>query len=310
MELRLLASFVAVAEELHFGRAAARLHLAQPSLSQQIQRLERSVGVQLVERSSHQVNLTPAGEVLRDLARNILSQTEEARSTVREVALGRAGTLRIGYNFAAGQRILPSALARMNAILPNVTINMIEQRTGPQLAALSSGALDVGLVYGRPAATEFHSRPLLQVPLVAVVGRGHSWARRSSTSFAELASQSCILFERQQCPAMFDAIHHAAERSGIKLNIEHQLDDPNATAIMVSVKPMVGFASSVRAGAAPTVGHSQTVTVALHDPVPTVELCVVWRADDTRPIVRSFLGCIESARPLDSAIKLESRLAQ
>ncbi|WP_067542505.1 LysR family transcriptional regulator [Nocardia crassostreae] len=310
MELRLLVSFLAVAEELHFGRAAARLHLAQPSLSQQIQRLERSVGVQLVERSSHQVNLTPAGEVLCDLARSIIAQTEEARSAVREVALGRAGTLRIGYNFAAGQRILPAALARMHAILPNVNINLVEQRTGPQLAALSSGALDVGLVYGRPASTEFHCRPMIQVPLVAVVGRGHSWARRSRTPFSELASQSCILFECQQCPAMYDAIHNAAERSGIKLNVEHQLDDPNATAIMVSVKPMVGFASSLRAGATPAAGYNQTVMVALHDPVPTVELCVVWRSDDTRPIVRSFLGCIESARPLESAMRMESGLVQ
>lgn len=311
MELRLLVSFLAVAEELHFGRAAARLHLAQPSLSQQIQRLERSVGVQLVERSSHQVSLTPAGEVLCDLARSLVSQAEEARSAVREVALGRAGTLRIGYNFAAGQRILPTALARMHAIAPNVTANLVEQRTGPQLAALSNGLLDVGLVYGRPATAEFHCRPLMQTPLVAVVGRNHAWARRSRTSFSELAGQSCILFERQQCPAMYDAIHHAAERSGIKLSIEHQLDDPNATAIMVSVKPMVGFASSLRAGyTAAANSFNQTVMVALHDPVPTVELCVVWRADDTRPILRSFLGCIESARPIESTLRLESGLAQ
>ena len=312
MELRHLVSFLAVADELHFGRAAARLHLAQPSLSQQIQRLERSLSVRLVERTSHQVSLTPAGEVLRELARNIVAQVEEATTAVREVALGRAGTLRIGYNFAAGQRILPAALARMNTILPKVGITPVEQRTGPQLAALSDGALDVALVYGRPSSAEFRSRPLLQVPLVAVVGRGHAWAGRSRTSFSELAGQPCILFERRQCPAMYDALHAAAERSGIKLSVEYELDDPNATAIMVAVKPVIGFASAMRAGHSTSTGTgiTQTLMVALHDPVPTVDLYVVWRADDTRPLVQAFLGCIESAKPVDQTVKSESVLAR
>ncbi|HEX3786304.1 MAG TPA: LysR substrate-binding domain-containing protein [Pseudonocardiaceae bacterium] len=300
MELRHLVSFLAVAEERHFGRAAARLHLAQPSLSQQIQRLERTVGVTLVERTSHQVRLTPAGEVLRELARNIVAQVEEATTAVREVALGRAGTLRVGYNFLAGQKILPTALARMNSMLPNVEVTLVENRTGPQLDALSHGALDVALVYGRPSAIEFRSRPLVQVPLVAVVGRGHSWAGRSRISFSELAGQRCILFDRQQSPAMHDAIMTAAERSGIRLSVEYRLDDPNATAIMVSVKPVVGFASAPRAVSSAAVpGYAQTAMVALHDPVPTIDLYAVWRADDARPLVQAMLKCIESVKPVD-----------
>ena len=297
MELRHLESFLAIAEERHFGRAAARLHLAQPSLSQQLQRLERSIGVKLVERTSHQVSLTPAGEVLCDLGRNIISQVDDATMKVREVALGRAGTLRVGYNFPAGQRILPAALAKMIVILPDIGIVLVEKRTGPQLAALSAGALDVALVYGRPTSAQFTARPLMQVPLVAVVGRQHSWAGRSRTSFSQLGGQACVLFKRQQCPAMYDAILGAAERSGITLSIEAHIDDPNATAIMVSVKPVVGFASAPRAASACASAYAQTAMVALHDPVPTVDLCVVWRADDERPQVRAFLDCVESARP-------------
>lgn len=311
MELRHLISFLAVAEELHFGRAAARLHLAQPSLSQQIQRLERSVGARLVERTSHQVSLTPAGEVLCERARNIVTQVDEAAIAVRDVALGRAGTLHVGYNFAAGQRILPAALARMSSILPNVGITLVDKRTGPQLSALSSGSLDVALVYGRPTSPEFRFRPLLQVPLVAIVGRSHSWAGRCRTSFSDLAGQTCILFERQQCPAMYDAILNAAERSGIKLTVEHQLGDPNATAIMVSVKPVVGFASALRAvHSIATNGHAQTVMVALHDPIPTVDLYAVWRADDKRPMVQTFLGCIESSKPIEPPAQPESVLVR
>jgi DNA-binding transcriptional LysR family regulator len=298
MELRHLVSFLAIAEERHFGRAATRLHLAQPSLSQQLQRLERSLGVKLVDRTSHQVSLTPAGNVLYDLGRKIVSQVDEATLKVREVAAGRAGTLRVGYNFPAGQRILPSALAKMTMQLPEVSFVLSEKQTGPQLAALSSGALDVAMVYGRPWASQFESRLLMQVPLVALVGRQHSWANRSRTSFSQLGGQACVLFKRHHCPAMYDSILGAAARSGITLSIDAHIDDPNATAIMVAIKPVVGFTSAVRAespSSAP--GFAQTTAVALHDPVPIVDLYAVWRADDDRPQVRAFIDCVESARP-------------
>jgi DNA-binding transcriptional LysR family regulator len=298
MELRHLVSFLAVAEELHFGRAAARLHLAQPSLSQQIQRLERTVGAQLIERTSHQVSLTPAGEVLRESARTIVDRVDEATQAVRQVALGRTGTLRIGYNFLAGQHILPSALASMSKILPDVGITPVENRTGPQLDALANESLDIALVYGRPQSTEFCSLPLLHVPLVAVVGQAHSWAGRERAPFSDLAGQHCILFDRQQSPAMHDAITTAAEHSGIRLNVKYQLDDPNATAIMVSVRQVVGFASAQRAKYHTTAqGPTRTAMVALHDPTPKVELHAVWRKNDMRPLVQTMIGCIETATP-------------
>jgi DNA-binding transcriptional LysR family regulator len=301
MEFRHLISFLAIAEERHFGRAATRLHLAQPSLSQQLQRLERDIGVKLVERTSHQVSLTPAGEVLCELGRKIVTQVDEATMKVREVAAGRAGTLRVGYNFPAGQRILPTALAKMTTLLPEVSFVLSEKRTGPQLAALSSGALDAAMVYGRPWSSQFESRPLMRVPLVAVVGRQHSWAGLSKTSFSQLSDQACVLFKRHQCPAMYDSIMSAAARSGIALSIYAHIDDPNATPIMVAIKPVVGFASALRAeSAASAPGYTQTATVALHDPVPTVDLHVVWRADDNRPQVRAFIDCVESAKPADA----------
>lgn len=302
MELRHLISFLAIAEERHFNRAATRLHIAQPSLSQQLQRLERSVGVKLVERTSHQVSLTPAGEVLYNLGSKIVAQVDEATLKVREVAAGRAGTLRVGYNFPAGQKILPVALSRMSNQLPEVGFVLSEKQTGPQLAALSSGALDAAMVYGRPRSSQFESRPLMRVPLVAVVGRQHSWADRSRTSFSQLGDQACVLSKRQACPALYDSILDAAARSGITLRIDTHIDDPSATAIMVAIKPVVGFASAARAeSAAASPGFARTVTVALHDPVPVVDLHVVWRADDDRSQVRAFVDCVESAKSVAAA---------
>ncbi|MBW0117350.1 LysR family transcriptional regulator, partial [Pseudonocardia abyssalis] len=150
MEFRHLVSFLAISEELHFGRAAARLHLTQPSLSQQLKRLERTLGVQLVARSSHDVRLTPAGRAFEPEARAIVAQMAKATNSVRELAAGRTGTVNVGYNFPAGQHILPATLARMHADLPDVSVALAERRTGPQLAALAEGAIDVALVYGRP----------------------------------------------------------------------------------------------------------------------------------------------------------------
>lgn len=180
MDFRHLESFLAIADELHFGRAAARLHLTQPSLSQQLQRLERGLGVELVARTSHEVRLASAGHVFREQAKLIVAQVEKAAHSVREAAAGRAGTVNVGYNFPAGQHVLPAVLARMNVEYPDVTVALWEKRTGPQLAALADGALDVALVYGHPVSSRFRFRRLLRVPMVAVVGQGHEWAGRSA----------------------------------------------------------------------------------------------------------------------------------
>ncbi|MEV0621429.1 LysR family transcriptional regulator [Nonomuraea sp. NPDC050404] len=292
MELRHLISFLAIAEELHFGRAAARLHLAQPSLSQHLQRLERSVGAELVHRNSHEVRLTPAGEAFREMAADIVNRVQRAGQAARAAAAGRAGTIRVGYNFPAGQRVLPATLAAINARHAGIDVEMFEMRTGPQLAALEDNRLDVAMVYGRPTAAGLRSRSLLRVPLVAVIGQRHPWAGREQVAFGELANEPCILFRRDQSSAMYDAIFSAAKASGIRLNVAEEVDDPGATAIIAAVKPVVGFASAVRgrqAGGAP--GGPRTTTVRLYDPVPMLDLHVVWHAEH-EPVVDAFLACL------------------
>ncbi|GAA2402277.1 hypothetical protein GCM10010191_07150 [Actinomadura vinacea] len=300
MELRHLISFLAIADELHFGRAAARLHLAQPSLSQHLQRLERSVGVELVSRNSHEVRLTPAGEAFREVGQDIVIRVQRAREAAVSAAAGRTGTIRVGYNFPAGQRVLPGTLARFNARHPGIGLDMVSMRTGPQLDALARGRLDVAMVYGRPAAAGMRSRLLLRVPLVAVVGLEHHWAGREDAAFVELAGEECILFRRTQSAAMYDAIFAAARASGIELNVAEEVDDPGATAIVAAVKPVVGFASAVRGrfGAAGR-GGPRTTSVRLYAPVPILDLNAVWNADH-RPLVGALLDCLPAPDPLQT----------
>lgn len=299
MEFRHLISFLALAEELHFGRAAQRLHLTQPSLSAQLRKLEKSLGVQLVARNSHEVRLTPAGREFEHQARQIVAQLDRAARATKATAEGRAGSLAIGYNLPASRHVLPNALARLTDRHPAIEVSLWEKRTGPQLAALAEGTLDLALVYGHPGTAEFRYRRLLhRVPMVAVVGRRHRWAHRSRVSFAELADQDCVLFAREQCPAMYDSLLRAASAARISLSIAHTADDPGATAHMVSVRPLVGFASLPRAlsmgmGAEGT----GTVAVKLADPVPTLDLYAVWRTGETNPAVDLFLACVDTPDP-------------
>jgi DNA-binding transcriptional LysR family regulator len=298
MEFRHLVGFLALAEELHFGRAAARLHLSQPSLSQQLRRLERALGVELVTRTSHEVKLTSAGRAFEVEARTIVAQLEKAAHSAREASAGRSGTVRVGYNFPAGQHVLPATLAKMHVEFPGVTVQLEEKRTGPQLAALADGELDVALVYGHPVTSEFQYRHLLRLPMIAVVGQGHKWAGRPGVPFAELSRQQCILFGRERCPAMYDTIITAAERASVRLNVACVVDDPVATGILVSVKPLVGFASASRAIFGSRIaGAVPPVVVQLYDPVPVIDLYVVWRDSESNPLQTAFLDCLEAAGP-------------
>ncbi|WP_225731449.1 MULTISPECIES: LysR family transcriptional regulator [unclassified Nocardia] len=296
MEFRHLVSFITIAEELHFGRAAQRLHLTQPSLSAQLRKLEKSLGVQLVARNSHMVELTPAGREFEGQARLIVAQMDRAAQAAKATAAGRTGTLNIGYNLPASRHVLPDALTRMTERHPGIMVSLWEKRTGPQLAALSDGSLDLAMVYGRPSTPEYrYCRLLHRIPLVAVVGRRHRWADRPGMPFAELAGQGVVLFAREQCPAMYDTIFRAAADTAISLSVVQIADDPGATAHVVSVRPLVGFASLPRAiSMGMGVDAGTPVAVKLFDPVPTLDLYAVWRADETNPAVSRFLDCVDT----------------
>lgn len=298
MEFRHLQSFLAIAEELHFGRAAAKLHLTQPSLSQQLQRLERTLGVRLVARTTHEVRLTPAGRAFEPQARAIVAHMEQAKWSAHEAAQGRAGVVRVGYNFPAEQHVLPAILRRMQTDYPNITVDLEQRQTGPQLAALLDDLLDVAFVYGRPTTPELRSRRLLRVPLVAVVGHQHRWAGRPGVPFAELGQQACVLFRRDLCPAMYDTITHCAEQARITLTVAHELDDPGATEILVSARHLVGFTSASRAKlAGSVVGGARVTSVQLYSPVPLTDLYVVWRAEENNQPRDSFLECLDAVSP-------------
>lgn len=294
MDTRHLAAFLAVAEELHFGRAAARLHLTQSALSQQIKRLERDIGVELVSRTSRVVRLTPAGHAFRADAERILGGVHRATDTARHIAAGHTGKINIGFNGRAGQLVMPRSLARLHANHPNITPKLSAARSGPQLAALARDELDVGLLYGEPAEGRLRSRSLLALPIGALVGAGHEWADRPSVPTRELATQPCVMFHRDQSPAMHDALMAACARVHVSPRIGAYINDPTSTEIMVAARAFIAFASFVSIDEPRPMGLK---VVPLVDPTPTVHLQATWRTNTENQAVQAFLDSLDQTQP-------------
>jgi DNA-binding transcriptional LysR family regulator len=168
-----LAGFIAVAEELHFGRAAERLNMTQPPLSRQIQKLEKIVGAELLERDNRKVELTSAGRTFLDEARRLMALAERAPVTARRIASGKSGVLRIGFTAASGFSILGPLLEEFSDIIPDVDIELQELVTGDQLAGLLTGELDLGLARPPFDRETFDSQLLYHESMVLAVPTGH-----------------------------------------------------------------------------------------------------------------------------------------
>lgn len=168
-----LAGFIAVAEELHFGRAAERLNMTQPPLSRQIQKLEKIIGAELLERDNRKVTLTSAGEAFLDEARRLMALAERAPVTARRIASGRSGVLRVGFTAASGFSILGPLLGELAAIIPDVDIDLQELVTGEQLSGLLTGELDLGLARPPFDSETFDSHLLYRESMVIAVPAGH-----------------------------------------------------------------------------------------------------------------------------------------
>ena len=189
LDLRLVEYFVAVAEELHFGRAAERLHIAQPSLSQQIRRLEAQLGVSLLERNSRNVHLTPAGAVLLREGRRVLGQAQHAIQTTRAAGAPR---LTVGFYGSAASELLPEALHVFGERMPFVDVGVRELLLG-SIDEILDGSVDVAFTRLLPGQTELEIEVLAHEPRLAALASTHPLANRRSLRFADLGGESFII---------------------------------------------------------------------------------------------------------------------
>ncbi|UXN32931.1 LysR family transcriptional regulator [Glutamicibacter sp. M10] len=200
-------SFVAVAEELHFGRAAERLNMTQPPLSRQIQKLERTVGVELLERDNRRVALTVAGQAFLQDARRLVIAAERAPDNARRIAAGQLGELRIGFTAASGFSLLGPMLGEISAQMPQVHVDLSEMVTSEQVVALLDGDLDLGLARPPFDETLFESALLFSEGLVVAVPSDHPLAQLNrSLTFEDLRDEPLIMHSPTKARYFYDLV--------------------------------------------------------------------------------------------------------
>jgi len=206
MELRHLRYFVAVAEELHFGRAADRLEMSQPPLSQQIRRLEGELGVELFRRTKRDVQLTAAGRVFLPRARGLLLEADRAVETARQAARGVVGRLEVGYIPTAEIRIVPRLHALFRKRLPRVELGLHQMPPAELADALRQSSLDVALVRLPMDEDGIRTTPFLREPLLVAVKAGSALSRSRSIQPEQLHRMPLLMFPHRVAPGLHDSI--------------------------------------------------------------------------------------------------------
>jgi DNA-binding transcriptional LysR family regulator len=217
-ELRLWRQFVAIAEELHFGRAALRLHMTQPPLTQAIANLERQLGVKLFDRTKRSVQLTAAGESLLPEARELLARAQSLPAHARAAAHGEAGRLRLAFVSTVGFGLLPQWVRGFRALYPQVECELIEATGDVQLEALERGNIDAGFMLHSPgfAPSGLRHLRIAREPLVVALPEQHALASARTLVFDAVLSEPLVIFPRRILPSLHDAIfgmYHAAGRT-------------------------------------------------------------------------------------------------
>lgn len=294
MELRQLRYFVAVAEELHFGRAAARLHMSQPPLSVQVGLLEREIGVALFERSTRQVALTPAGRHLQERARRVLDELESMRSDMRSYADGMSGEVSAGFVSSANYTVLPGVAQLFRARRPGVQLTLAPLTSGEQLARLRGGTLDVGLVRDEaPGETMpgLVAEVVFEERLVACLPVAHPLAGESEVDPAVLVEVPQVAYPRALMPGYVDRM--AAVFAGLPRG-------PRVVEEVVHQETALGFvAAGVGASILPESVRQlvpPSIAVVPLAGSPTSRLLAVWPARARNAaITASFVSCLHDA---------------
>lgn len=286
MELRQLRYFIAVAEELHFRRAAARLHISQPPLSQQIASLEDELGCRLLNRTRRRVELTAAGEAFLRDARAMLDELDVAVATVHRIETGQAGLLRVNFVGSALLSIVPGIVQRFRRARPDVEIELRERSTVEQLRALNAGVVDVGLVRP-PIETDgaLATEVVVRERTVAAIPSGHPLAKLSRVPLRRMAAEPLVLFPRDQAPGFHDLLTGRLAATGTSPHVVQYA--PEMLTIIGLVAAGIGV-SPVPASLAHLALDGVTYRPLIG--APASELLAVWRADDESPLLGAFLA--------------------
>jgi DNA-binding transcriptional LysR family regulator len=234
LDLFQLRCFVAVAEELHFGRAAARMNMTQPPLSRHIQLLEHAVGVQLLERTSRRVRLTAAGAVLQREADALLRHAARAEEAAARTGRGEAGRVVVGYTAVTGWALLPALLAAAGKALPQVEIVLEEMVSSEQLQALAEDRIDIGFVRPLHASPGLAFHRVTREPMLLAIPARHPLAKQERVRLPDMAGQPLIMYSAREGRYFHEKIHALFAASGTQPNYLHHIGQTHTIMALVA----------------------------------------------------------------------------
>jgi DNA-binding transcriptional LysR family regulator len=287
MELRHLRYFLAVAEELNFSRAALRLHIAQPPLSQQIRQLEDELGLQLLERGSRPLRLTEAGRFFKTEAENLIAQLEQAVAGTRRIGRGEVGWIGIGYVGSAMNLLLPPVLRRFHAEHPGVEVLLYEMLQFEQSEALLARRVHVGFVRPGIDHGELIEESLYDEPISIALPSDHRWAGRSEIAIAELADEPVVLYGGGGMTRGIDSgfLLSTFRAHGVEPKVAFQVQHPESALGLVAAGMAVAL-TAAGFGHVPRVGISFVPAAA---PAPSIPMKIAYRATERSPAVLALL---------------------
>jgi DNA-binding transcriptional LysR family regulator len=280
--------FVAVAEALHFGRAAAALHISQPPLSRAIRALEQKLGVLLFARSRRRVELTPEGARLLDEVRRILGQLERTVQEVRGLARGEEGRLRIGFVSLADYGVLPGLLKAFKSARPGIALALREMLSPDQGAALAGGELDFGFLLPPVAGAGDLEHVVVQRErfVAALPARHRLAATRGKLAVSALAGEPLVMVPRDIAPGLYDIVTGLAARAGISFNVAQEAIQMQTVVSLVSS----GLGAAIVPGSVANLGRRGVVYRELADRHPRLDLWLAWPRAALGAAAREFLA--------------------
>lgn len=293
MELRQIRYFVALAEERHFGRAAERLRIAQPGLTQQIQRLERELGVELADRSRRRVRLTAAGEVLLEEGRRVLAQVERAVSLAQRAGRGEVGRLVIGASESASFGVLPDLLREYGRAYPAVDLSVRLMTTQVQVRALERGEIDVGLARTPMEPSDLVTRTIRVDALAVLLPEEHPLAREPQVALGQLAEIPLVVHPAGQRPSWVDFMLSVLRGAGVEPGPVQEASDTITAIAFVAA----GLGFTLVPGTSVQFTRPGVVWRPLTEPAPQSRLVLMHRRERPPATVAALLGVVDRLWP-------------
>lgn len=286
MELRHLRYFLALAEALHFGRAAKRLSISQPPLSRQIRQTEEELGVPLFTRTKRRVALTPAGRIMLVRARALLDEADALPPIVRQAHRGEIGRLVVGFVRSAGYGLMPPVVREFRRLCPDVKLALRERIFPEQIEDLKAGRIDVGLLRPPVGDDALVTETIWREPFVAALPAGHVLGGRKRLPLKALAREPFILFPRERSAAFYDQIQTLCRNAGFVPVMAQETNTIHTALGLVSAGIGVALVpASVR-----RIGALDVIFRDLVEVGPAAELALAWKCDEKNPVLGQFLG--------------------